>query len=41
VDGDFPIPEYVAPVVEATPEPTKEELLAQIQALSAQVQALA
>ncbi len=30
-----PVPEYVAP-----PEPTKSELLAQIQALTAQVQAL-
>ena len=41
VDGDFPIPEYVAPIVEVTPEPTKEELLAQLQALSTKIQALA
>ena len=40
VDGDFPPPPYVAPVVEVTPEPTKEELLAQLNALSAQIQAL-
>jgi hypothetical protein len=40
VDGDFPPRPYVAPVVEATPEPTKEELLAQLNALSAQIQAL-
>ena len=40
VDGDFPIPEYVAPVVEETTQPTREELLAQVNALSAQIQAL-
>jgi hypothetical protein len=40
VDGDFPIPEYVAPVVEEAPQPTREELLAQIQALATQVQSL-
>lgn len=39
-EGDFPPSPYVAPVVEVTHEPTKEELLAQIQALSAQVQSL-
>jgi hypothetical protein len=40
VDGDFPPPPYVAPVVEETPQPTKEDLLAQLNALSAQIQAL-
>jgi hypothetical protein len=39
VDGDFPPPPYVAPVVE-TPAPTKDELMAQLAALSAQIQAL-
>ena len=41
VDGDFPPPPYVAPVVEQTPAPTKEELMAQIAALSNKIQALA
>lgn len=40
VDGQFvdnrPVPEVVTP-----PAPTKEELLAQVQALTAQIQALA
>lgn len=40
MDGDFPPPPYVAPVVEQTPEPTKEELMAQIAALSSKIQAL-
>lgn len=40
VDGDFPPVSYVATQVEATPEPTKEELMAQLAALSAQIQAL-
>jgi len=40
VDGDFPPPPYVAPVVEQTPAPTKEELMAQIAALSNKIQAL-
>jgi hypothetical protein len=38
VDGDFPPPPYVAP--EVVVAPTKEELLAQLNALSAQIQAL-
>ena len=41
VDGDFPPPPYVAPMVEQTSEPTKEELMAQIAALSNKIQALA
>jgi hypothetical protein len=40
VDGDFPPPPYVAPIVEEIPQPSKEDLLAQIAALSAQIQAL-
>jgi hypothetical protein len=40
VDGDFPPLPYVAPVVEQTPAPTKEELMAQIAALSTKIQAL-
>lgn len=43
VDGDFPPPIYVAPVVVepvAPPTPTKEELLAQLQALQTQIQSL-
>ena len=40
VDGDFPPVPYVAPQIEATPSPTKEELLAQLQAIQAQIQAL-
>ena len=39
-EGDFPPPPYVAPVIEETPQLTKEELLAQLNALSAQIQAL-
>ena len=39
-EGDFPPPPYVDPVVEETPQPTKEELLAQLNELSAQIQAL-
>jgi hypothetical protein len=43
VDGDFPPPPYVAPVVvtpEPIPTPTKEQLMAQLATLSAQIQAL-
>lgn len=40
VDGDFPPPPYVAPVVVEVPAPTKEQLMAQLAALSAQIQAL-
>lgn len=40
VDGDFPPAPYVAPVVETPPAPTKEELLAQIAALSEKIQSL-
>lgn len=41
VDGDFPSPPYVAPIfAEPTPAATKEELMAQLAALSAQIQAL-
>jgi hypothetical protein len=40
VDGDFPPAPYVAPVVEDTPAPTKEQLLAELQALTAKIQAL-
>lgn len=40
VDGDFPPPPYVAPVVVIPPAPTKDELMAQLAALSAQIQAL-
>jgi hypothetical protein len=39
VDGVFTAPVVVAPT--PTPAPTKEELLAQVQALTAQIQALA
>jgi len=40
VDGDFPPPPYVEPEVTVLPSPTKEQLLAQLNALSAQIQAL-
>lgn len=41
VDGDFPPPPpYVASEIEAAPAPTKEQLMAQLAALSAQIQAL-
>lgn len=40
VDGDFPPTPYIAPVVETPPATTKEELLSQLAALSAQIQAL-
>jgi hypothetical protein len=40
VDGDFPPASYVAPVVVEPTPPTKEELLAQLQAIQAQIQAL-
>jgi hypothetical protein len=40
VDGDFPPPPYVAPVVEQTPAPTKEQLMAELAALTAKIQAL-
>lgn len=39
-DGDFPPVVYVAPEVEVTPEPTKEELLAQLLALQSKIEAL-
>jgi len=42
VSGEFgSIAAYVAPVIVTPPAPTKEELLAQVQALTAQIQALA
>ena len=41
VDGDFPPLPYVAPVVEEILQPTKEELLAQLNVIAAQIQALA
>ena len=40
VDGDFPPPPYVAPVVVETPAPTKEELLVELAALTAKIEAL-
>jgi len=40
VDGDFPPIPYVAPEVEQAPQATREELLAQLNALSARIQAL-
>jgi hypothetical protein len=40
VDGDFPPVPYVAPEPVVTPAPTKEELLTQLNALSAKIQAL-
>ena len=39
--GDFPAPVYVAPVEEAPESPTKEQLLLQLNAIQAQIQALA
>ena len=39
VDGDFPPPAITA-IIEPEPTPTKEELLAQLQAIQAQIQAL-
>jgi hypothetical protein len=41
VDGDFPPPSVTAPVVEAEPTPTKEELLAELAALTSKIQAMA
>ncbi len=41
VDGDFPHPPYVAPEVVETPAPTKDELMGEIAALTAKIQALA
>lgn len=40
VDEDFPPPPYVAPVVVEAPAPTKEQLLAELQALLAKIEAL-
>ena len=40
VDGDFPPPPYVAPEVVEAPAPTKDELLAELAALTAKIQAL-
>lgn len=40
VEGDFPPAPYVEPVVEVTPQPTKEELLTQLNLLAAQINAL-
>lgn len=40
VDGDFPEPEPVVVETPAPVAPTKEELLAQLQAIQAQIQAL-
>ena len=40
IDFDFPPPPYVSPIVEETLPLTKENLLAQLAALSAQIQAL-
>ena len=40
VDGDFPPPPYVEPEVEVTPQPTKEELMAELAALTAKINAL-
>jgi hypothetical protein len=40
VDGDFPPPPYVEPEVEVKPQPTKEELLAELAILTAKIQAL-
>jgi hypothetical protein len=39
-DDDFPPPAFTAPVVEIAPAPTKEELLAEISALTAKIQAM-
>jgi len=40
VDGDFPPPPYVAPEVMEAPAPTKEQLMAELAALTAKIQAL-
>jgi len=40
MDGDFPPPPYVAPEVVAAPAPTKDELLAELAALTEKIQAL-
>lgn len=40
VDGDFPEPEPIVVEPTAPAAPTKEELLAQLQAIQAQIQAL-
>lgn len=40
VDGDFPPPSVTAIIEPEAETPTKEELLAQLQAIQAQVQAL-
>ena len=40
VDGDFPPPPYVAPEVVEAPAPTKDELMAELAALTAKIQAL-
>ena len=40
VDGDFPPTPYVEPEVIALPAPTKEELMAELAALTAKIQAL-
>ena len=40
VDGDFPPAPHVEPEVIAEPTPTKEELLAQLNLLAAQINAL-
>jgi hypothetical protein len=39
VDGDFPPPVFIT-IVEAEPAPTKEQLLAELQALTAKINAL-
>jgi hypothetical protein len=41
VDGDFPPPPYVAPEVVEDPAPTKDELMGELAALTAKIQALA
>ena len=40
IDGDFPPLPYVVPIVEEIPQPSKEDLQAELAALSAQIQAL-
>jgi hypothetical protein len=40
VDGDFPPPPYVAPEVVEAPAPTKDELMGELAALTAKIQAL-
>ena len=40
IEDDFPPPPYVAPIVVAPTAPTKEQLLAELQALTAKIQAL-